>query len=872
MRIIVATATLGLAFVGLSVAADGQAAMKRVRTSIPPEALGPALRSLAKELNFQIVYASKDVGSLRTHGAVGDFTPEQALSKVLSGTGMKFKYLDPHTFTVLRMGVAETATAGARPNAAGISSQSEAKEGKRSTSDSFRLAQAGQGEAAEPASLSKQSQASDKQSDGGQLEEIVITAEKRSESLKDVPSGITALTSERLQTLGVQNFTDYLSYVPSLQLMTAGGSGGLIILRGLNTGLTQLTPTVGFYIDDVAFTPSDPNAVNSVAMPDPDLDDVERVEVLKGPQGTLYGASTLGGLIRVISKRPDLSEVSGDVRLDGAAVDGGGKGGGLRASVNLPLVTDQLALRLTAFDRKDPGYVDNIKTGQQNVNTRRADGGNLALRWAPSDQLDVEMNGFVQESRYADNGAEFINTTTSQPLFGPYKYSSYFNDSSDVKSAAGSLTVSYRLNAGTITNSTSYAHYRGTIVYDNSQLFSPLLAFSADPNAAVRQPAVPTMNKFTEELRYNSNRIGPVELLGGLFFTHEQVGYFSCYCGADGLTGAPLAPPLTNIATINTTSTYREYAVYGNATWHFTDRFDGTVGMRYSTNTQSAKSILSGFLVDGASITTTGNPTQSDESYLFDLRWRPTDHLSTYIRAASAYRPGGPQLGGVPGVQSSFGPDTVWDYEGGAKGLWLEGRLSADADVYYIKWRNIQLNEVVDGLTLLGNGGVAHSEGVELQGQFKATPQLLVGANAAYDKTRIDAISANSAVTGAVVGDPLPFAPQWSGALTADYSFPVAPSVTGALGASYIYQGSRASSFSDSLSTPNVNIPAYSVIDLRARIDWRSFDAVFRVDNVANDHALYSVFTDRLSPTQDIPSFGYRIEPRTYRLSLEERF
>jgi iron complex outermembrane recepter protein len=706
-------------------------------------------------------------------------------------------------------------------------------------------------------------------SDANSLEEIVVTASKRSETIQNAPTALTAITSEKLQTLGINDFQDYLPYVPSLQFADGGAPGqGIIIIRGIYSGFEQTTSTVSYYIDEVPFSPSSAGFPSTLVMPDPDLSDVQQVEVLKGPQSTLYGASALGGLIKIVTKKPDLEDFSGDVRLDGSSVDGGGAGGGVRASVNLPLVTDKLALRLTAFDRLDPGYVDNVETGQNNVNSTRVEGGRATLRFDPTDRLEIDLNGFVQNLHSNGTAGEDLNPTTLQPLEGRYKYAAFFNSNSDTKYDIGNLTATYRLDVGTITSATSYGHYGNNNSLDYTKIYGPLIGFTG--TQATLAVLIPVMNKLTEELRFSSNRIGPMEVQGGFFYTHERDKYTAILNGVDGLTGVSLPAPFGDIINAPSTDIYDEYAVYGDATWHFVEQADATLGIRQSYNHQDGESSSTGLLGGPAQAS---RSTASDTSYLFTARWRPTDGLSTYIRAASAYRPGGPQFSPSPSVPSSFGPDTIWNYEAGLKGVGLDGRLSADADVYYLKWSNIQLNALVDGLTTTGNGGNAHSEGVEFEGQYKPVTQLVIGTNAAYDHSRIDSISATS-TAGAVVGDPLPNTPKWSGALTADYSVPMAH-VTGKLGATYRYQGSAQSSFSGLNTDINARIPAYSLVDLRAGVDWQHYSVSFRVNNVANKYALSNIELLQLvpgDPADPVYGSGVPIQPRTFIVSLDMHF
>lgn len=703
------------------------------------------------------------------------------------------------------------------------------------------------------------------------LEEVVVTATKQSATVQNTPVGLTLITSNRIDTLGIKDFNDYLQYVPSLQVADSGGVGvGVPIIRGLYTGPEQTTSTVGVYVDETPFTPSSAGFPGTLVTPDPDLADVQRIEVLKGPQGTLYGASTLGGLIRIVTEKPSLDRLSGDVAVEGTAVQGGGDGYGVHGWVNVPLISHELALRVGGFDRLDPGYTDNLKTGQTNVNSARVKGGQATLRFTPTDRLDIDLNASYQDIHNNSFAGEDLNAATLQPLEGEYQYSAFTNSNLDTSFVIGNLTASYRTDAGTITNASSYAHYSSTQNFDYTPLYGPLFGFTG--SMAVFGRLLPKMNKYTEELRFDSNRLGALNFLGGLFYTNESDDYAALASGVDGLTGAPLPAPFYNLVSAFNTNHYDEYAVFGDVTWHIATDWDATGGIRESHNTQSGATTSSGLLTPPAGIQRSHSD-NSDTTYLATVQWRPSKSLTTYLRAASGYRPGGPQFSPSPGVPGSFGPDTVWDYEAGAKGAWMGGRLSADADVYRINWRNIQLNALVDGLTVTGNGGDAHSQGVEIQGQLAPVAHLVLGANAAYDATRIDSVSANS-TAGAQVGDPLPNTPKWSGALSADYSIPLARA-TALVGATYRYQGATTSSFSGLNSYIDAPIRAYSVVDLRTGLDWGRYKVMFRVKNLLDKYALSNISLTQLvpgDPFDPVYASGVPIRPRTYQLSVEARF
>ncbi len=703
------------------------------------------------------------------------------------------------------------------------------------------------------------------------LEQVVVTATKQRETLQNTPVGLTVITSARIRELGIKGFNDYMQYVPSLQISSEGGTGlGVPIIRGLYSGPEQTTSTVGVYIDETPLTPSSAGFPGTLVMPDPDLTDVRNIEVLKGPQGTLYGASSLGGLIRIVTAKPSLKRFSGEAGISGSAVAGGGDGYGVHGWVNIPLIGHELALRLSAFDRLDPGFMTNVLTHQDNVNTARVQGGAATLRFSPTARLDIDFNASYQDIHNNSLAGSDLNAQTLQPLEGKYEYSAFTNTNIDTSFLIGNVTATYRLDAGTITDSTSYARYNSAQVFDYTTLYGPILGF-VSPEAVFGHIA-PRMNKYTEELRFNSNRMGAFSFLGGLYYTYERDTYGFVMNGVDGLNGAPLPVPLYDLLTGDTTNHYREYAAYGDVTWHFARRWDATAGIRESHNSQSGATNGGGLLAGGAGVSRSRSA-NSDTTYLATVKWRPMAELTAYLRAASGYRPGGPQFSAAAGVPSSFGPDTVWDYEAGAKGAWLEGRLSADADVYRMNWSNIQLNALVNGLTVTGNGGNAHSQGVEFQSQYAPLHGLVLSANAAYDETRIDSISANSDA-GAQVGDPLPNTPKWSGALAADYSAPLGR-VVGIVGATYHYQGTASSSFSGVNSYIDARIPAYSEVDLRTGLQWRRYRLMFRVSNLLDKYALSNISLTQLipgDPFDPVYGSGVPLQPRTYQLSLEARF
>ncbi|MGH8211328.1 MAG: TonB-dependent receptor, partial [Steroidobacteraceae bacterium] len=397
----------------------------------------------------------------------------------------------------------------------------------------------------------------------------------------------------------------------------------------------------------------------------------------------------------------------------------------------------------------------------------------------------------------------------------------------------------------------------------------PHLHLTSPPIGLEGDDIIPESKKTTDELRFTSIRMNNFLWQAGLYYTDETSTVPDEIVAARYPGGVPLPAPFNPIILTTQSSTYREYAGFGDLTYYFTDALDATLGARYSHNMQQGVHTAAGLIEPpGGNVSLASSA--SDESYLFNLRYRVSEQLSTYLRAASAYRPGGPQTVIFPGVPTSFGADTDWDYEIGAKGLWLDGRLNANLAVYYIDWRNIQLGTLVNGLAVTGNGGDAKSEGVEFDASYEPVRGLVFGADASYDEAAMTSVNpANTA--GARVGDPLPYSPKWSGALTGDYSFPLAPGVKGGVGASWAYQGLRYNSFSGVTGNPRALIPSYALLGVRGHVDWNRYNLALNVDNAANKQTFTNVSFNSL-PGNPEPAYGIPLQPRTFRLTLSASF
>ncbi|WP_165191681.1 TonB-dependent receptor [Caulobacter soli] len=714
--------------------------------------------------------------------------------------------------------------------------------------------------------------------------ELVVTASKREEKLRDVPSAVTTLSADAIKAQGVRDFRDYAPLVPGLSQRSLGAPGiGTVILRGLNTGPQQTTNTTAFYVDEATYTPSGFSSVASFSTPSPDLVDVERMEVMKGPQGTLYGASSLGGLIRVVTKRPDLTQYSGMAQVEGVAIAHGAEGSSVRGAVNIPLVQDKLAIRASAYYRDAPGWIDNVQGGKD-INGSLIRGARLALRAQPTDRFTFDASAFYQSIKNDGVASQLNVMDTARPALGEYKESFLpGSGSSEITYRTVAGTANYETDVGAIVATGSFVDSSATVHTDYSTTYGPLLlgVLTSPPfglpltNMQVLGTVAPATKKSTAELRFVSKRLGAIEFVAGGFYTSEKSVYGTLLETNDP-TGAPLPKPLDIFLKNSLFSTYKEYAAFGNFTYYLTDDLDITGGVRWSHNDQTNFQPV-GIAFFAPKSETHAEFSDSATTYLATIRYRPTSAISLYARAASGYRPGGPQndSGGPlpPGAQTTIRPDTVWNYEAGMKGNFLDGRLSASLAAFRIDWKDIQLNSLFGGLLFQANAGRAKVDGVELEVAARPLRDLTIGFNGGYTNARISQIDPAAAISvGAAAGDPLPLTAKWTAAAFADQNIPLTGDVTGTVGATLRYRSEMPSSYPGAFLNPNVRLPEYATLDLRAGVNFSRYVVQLRVENVFDKLTYDTIVTNKVSPALPAPTTAYVGRPRTFVLSVTANF
>lgn len=694
---------------------------------------------------------------------------------------------------------------------------------------------------------------------------IVVTANKREQDLFDVPTSVSSVNSEDLISGGIHELRDLAREVPSLSFFSRGAAGSnLIILRGLSSGASTISPTVGFYVNDTPFGFSIPvGGGSSILQPDLDPSDMERVEILRGPQGTLYGASTLGGLIKYVTRDPDPTDLSGSVTLTGLSVAHGDFGYSARASANIPLVEDRLALRISGFDRLDPGYIDNARTGESDVNRVDAYGGRISLGFYPTDDLSVTLGALYQKNDNRSLGVVHIDPVTLESLDGGFTQRYNFNVPFNSEYFLTDARVQVESGDYTLTSSTSFGHAELDIVFDFTGLLPPMFQGSD----IISGPQNLRYQKITQELRLDSPADRFLEWTVGLFFSNEDVRTRTSVEGTL-LDGSPGPTPILSLS--GTDADYREIAAFANATFNLTDELSLTAGYRLTENKITDvirnSGLFAGTALDDPTIQN-GNQKDRISNYLLALNYRYSPDGTVYARVASGYRPGGPiepppllQPGQT--IPSEFLPDSVWNYEIGARNILFDGAVRTDLSLFYINWDDIQLPFLVNGIRVLSNGGSARSRGFEFTVNVEPTEGFDISLVGSFTDAEL---TSDAPLVFGSDGDSLPYVPKWNLTASADYETQVAEGLDFGIGGTLHYQ----SGIDTALSPGDASFIAlddFVSADVRAHLAWEDVELFGYIRNVFNERAFIS------GNRSGGLSGGTPLQPRSIGLGVRANF
>ncbi len=851
MRTAIAASSVCLSLSGLSEAADTEPPNTK-ETHIPAEDLSTALLALGEDRHVEMIFVAEDVNGVRTRGASGNFTLEEALDRILSGTGLTYHYIDRATVTIVP---ARGISRAEGLNRAQVRSGGSDPGPRRGTAGNTAA-----------------------------LDEIVVTARKRQEGMRDVPFTVRAVSAATLEDWGATQLSDYATYVPGLTVVQGRAPGqDMLILHGLNTP----TPTalVGTYIDDTPVGASSAPQVSIRHALDLLPYDLERIEVLEGPQGTLYGANTMGGLVKYVTREPDLEGFAGWVGADlDENAHASAVGWNAHGALNVPIVTGKAAVRVSLSDDFAPGFIDEPRQGRTDGNQAKTQAGHITLQAKPSEGWSVGISAMVQYLRSPEGTSITLAPATLTPDSGRLSNSQAVPQTFESRLQYYSTNISGDLRWATLIYAGSYSGTRSAEWYEG---YYPM-DHAADPRTGRANQGVQlSLNKVTQELRLVSPAGGRIAWLLGGFFTDEQGHQVQSSYALDNSNIAVSDPDINPGIRIFIPSRYREYALFGDLTWKPTRAFAVTAGIRESRNEQTFAGVpaCSPYYVSVVGLCPAPGAGASHQN-VFNFAIGPSYHFSpdvmAYLRVASGYRPGGPNVP-APGIPNRVAADTLIDSELGIKSAWFGRRLRVDAAAYQIDWKNIQIIETAQAplsINYGANGNTAKVRGFEAATMFAPTPNLQLGWNLTYTHAVLSAPMPASSTLVGDRGDRIPFVPIWSGSVTADYTRALNDRWAGKLGAGWHYTGQRYTSINNPgncplncAGAPNVpSLAPYGVFDLHASVSNASWKVLFSVRNLTNKYALVDMSGGGELPFDVAPTIATVLSGRLFKLGVDRTF
>lgn len=698
------------------------------------------------------------------------------------------------------------------------------------------------------------------------LDTVVVSAQRRREPVREVPLTTNVLDAQQLERGGQQTLRDLAGLLPGVNFSQTGGGGGgsEVSMRGITTG-AQVGASVSMYIDDVPFGSSSAFAGGSSNALDLGVFDLQRVEVLRGPQGTLYGAGAMGGLIKYLTVDPDTYGLSGQAGVEASTTKSGGTSHNARASVNIPLSEKVAAIRATVYGRKSAGYVRDPSRGVDPTDDNDSRGGRLSLLLSPNRDLSLRVTALSQRSTRDGTPSVDYDIATGEPAEGRQKRSLFLDEPFEVRTDLGSASIDWNLSWARFQSITAWQRQRSGGRYDVSSLYVPLLAGAGLVNAGYGLDYGFRVRKTTQEFRLTSPSTRQFEWLAGLYYSDEDGNRSQNLVPFD----ARKQPTGLNILTSTYPSTYREVAAYGTVTQYFGKQADVTVGVRHSRNKQQTSQVMSGLLANEAP---DASDDQSVTTWMLTGRYRITGEQSLYVRAASGFRPGGPlpvftnPVTGQPLTSGSFKSDSLWSYEAGWKADLLGGKLSAEVAVYQIDWKDIQVFTAEAGFSTIGNAGKARSRGVELSLRAQPTQSVKVaGSVSVIDAKLLD----DNPALGAFSGDRMPDTARFSAGLQADYTFSVS-GYESYLGLGLRHTGKRVNTFKANPQQPQYTLPKLTTVDLRAGVLVGKLQFSAYIRNLTDREG--QVSADTTLSALGAPARVSVIQPRTVGLQVSTEF
>ncbi|MDR3506383.1 MAG: TonB-dependent receptor [Caulobacteraceae bacterium] len=822
-------------------AADARAAPRAVaHFNIPAEPLSSALNQLAVQSNHEILFSPALTAGRPSDGLRGDYSVEEALGRLLAGTGLVFHL--------------------------------------QGTSILIEAAR----RAAPSPSASKPEQMTP--SDVGT---IMVTALKRPTLAQETPISMTVVRAETLERRVSADLDRIAAQLPGLQVAHSS-FGRRLVVRGVY-GYGEAT--TGLYYDDTPVTgPVGTTADPGMMVPELAMVDVARIELLRGPQGTLYGAGSMGGTLRILFRKPDLDASALTVSGGVTAATHGGLTGDFAATLNQPLVDDRLGVRVVVYDHGAPGVTDNIRLGIKDVDTSRETGGRLSILWEPDQRISLRISGAAQTTRQDD-------MSTWRENVGPWRTQHAVRAPFDGDITLINGVLAWKSDVATVTATSSWYQWRMTRRWDYSNVldgaknsatgcaryfsFGDGVACNADQlstyNGYVAGLYPATLNQpghvraWINEVRAASPDKGPWRWTVGAYSEQRGDGIDSQVLQVNPATGLSY-DPARFIGRRSIDNDLRQAALFGETSYAPRVGTDITLGARwfdYRKRDQGLVQIPN--VISGTSADFHTDAATREQGWSFKLLadQRLGRNAMAYAQLSQGFRPGGVNV--VPGLPDKLAPyrsDRLTNYEIGLKSEWIDRRLTANFAIYQIDWRDMQYSATTQNgaFSFLANIGASRIRGLEAEFALRGLAGWDATLSATYTDARLTADqTANAAIGLGRKGDRLPMVPHFTtaGSLERQWSLPGGLDLLARLDASYV--GASWSGFT-SAASDNIQMGGYALFGATLALNLRTWRANLVVDNLL-DRAGKAQTTSGSGP---IDVFG--VQPRTLRLSLTKSF
>jgi iron complex outermembrane receptor protein len=712
---------------------------------------------------------------------------------------------------------------------------------------------------------------------GSEIPDIVVTARKTTERLQDTPMSVAVITADTIEKTSATTLVDLGRETPGLTVVSAAPGQNQVILRGLSGN-----NTVGFYLDDTPLSIGIGNAVQPTNFDmDPALFDLDRVEVLRGPQGSLYGASSFGGTVRYITNQPNLSVEHVTAKVTASGTDGGGFNEEVDGLINQPIIPGNLAVRAVVFDRNNSGYIDRYPTDpnnylavlpgpvDRNINTEQTFGGRIAIEAKAIDEFSATLAAYYQ---HMDLGAPFTFDSPPGSFTDPIQ-SRLVREPSTDQVQLYTLTLQADVQPVTFTSSTSYMDRYVFNAEDDSKDLSFFFPQGAVYPSTLYAEA--GNHNFVEEMRA-SGSAGPVHGVVGLFYAHA-VAY--------GTLTWPTT--LQYEAAFGSEPVYYNWndfldvqkAAFGELNIDLLPGIQVSLGDRVYQQSQRYTVYINGIFNGGVETPTSSHTSDArGTTPKYGLSYHVTQDILTYATVAKGYREGGSLYPlpstcaedlaalGLSTPPTAFKPDSIWNYELGAKTEWLEHRLTMNGAVYYIDWTNIQQNITLPtcGFGFVGNFGKASSKGGEFEMNYNPTRPLKLTLSFSYNEAKL-----TSTIPGAAgqAGQTLEYAPRWMGFASAEYTHAVDADTSAYLRGDFSFASREDTSYNS--QSIYYNSAGYSLLNLRLGVKHLRWSGGLFVTNALDKRAETEL---PLSNGIDLPTQRRIAMNRPRTIGLDIRF